>query len=101
MQPTVPCLQMAIDQTIRAEPLSAAFANFDNVITCDEDEGHRQKNFSRFYAAGKKYRLTFHYSKSTIAVKLLGLSGHNLPHRPIKSDPDKFEPLLNLSFPKD
>lgn len=36
-----------------------------------------------------------------VGVKLIRLSGYEIPHRSTKSDPDRLEPLLNLSLSKD
>lgn len=97
----VACFQRVIDNIIKENNIEGTFAYVDNVTVCGTSKEDHDMNLQNFLATAKKQGLTFNQDKSIIATKEIRLLGYIVSRGIIKPDPERFEPLRNLSPPKD
>ena len=64
---------------------------------CGSSEEDHKNNLNRFYDISKKYGLTFNESKSIMGVRTIKILGYEVTHGSIKPDPERLQPLFNLS----
>ena len=95
----VAAFQRIIDNIIKYENLEDTFAYVDNVTVCGKDKETHDTNLSKFLKVADKYGLLFNESKSIISTDKVKLLGYEVKKGEIKPDPDRLQPLKDMSPP--
>ncbi|XP_068246611.1 uncharacterized protein [Palaemon carinicauda] len=75
--------------------------SLDNVTVCGETEEEHDQNLRGFLKVAEEYNLTLNHSKCDFKVRTIKLLGYSVTDGEIKPDPERLQPLWNLSPPKD
>ena len=96
----VACFQRAMDKFISDNELDATYAYLDNITICGKNQAHHDENLQKFMKAAKKANLTFNEDKCEFSTRSLKILGSVVENGTIRPDPDRLQPLLNLSAPQ-
>ena len=97
----VSCFQRTVDSIITKESLKDTFVYVDNITVCGQNQESHDRNLQKLYDSARKYNLTFNHDKSIISVSSICLLGYQISPGQIRPDPERLEPLVQLSPPED
>ena len=96
----VPCFQRVIDDIIRVNKCENTYAYLDNITICGKTQEEHDTNLQRFLRVAKECNLTFNDDKSTYSSKTIDLLGYRISQGTIKPDPERVQPLLEMTVPE-
>lgn len=97
----VACFECAINRIIHDENLACTFAYIDNLSVCGMNKDDHDENLASFLSAAKKCGVTLNEKISNIGAEELRLLGYEVSHGSMKPDPERFQPLRELTPPVD
>ncbi|GFU60020.1 retrovirus-related Pol polyprotein from transposon opus [Trichonephila clavipes] len=97
----VASFQRVIDKIIEDEGLTPTYPFIDDVTVCGKDQKEHDDNLEKFMTVAEKYNLTLNEDKCTYSSNSVHLLGYIIQDGIIKPDPERLNPLRDMTVPKD
>ena len=93
--------QRIMAHLIESENLQGTFTYLDNVTICGKTQEEHDKNLQCFREMARRRQITYNDEKSVFSTRELAILGYIVEEGKVKPDPERLQPLLKLSAPKD